>query len=173
MNAPVFQDHLGSQPPRSPHKLRSRTGRLAAQQLDQGHASPAPKSPLPPLPRPPSMFFPAPPPYSPRRSSFERPVNPEPPSPLILQILSHPRLPLVLLLPLALLLAYTLHILVHGLVHSRHLTQEKPWTAVARIVEARAREAQWNSVAAVARVFGGPQEQAGLGAQVARWMGFA
>lgn len=125
------------------------------------------------------MFFPAPgappPPYSPRRPPSEDTVlRPELHTPLILQILSHPRLPLLLLLPLALLLAYTLHVLVHGLLHSRHLAQEKPWTAVARMLEARAREAQWNSVAAVARVFGGPQvEQAGLVARLARWMGFA
>lgn len=89
----------------------------------------------------------------------------------MMQVLSHPRLPWLLLLPLALLLAYSVHSAVQGIIHARHLELERPLSALARIVEARAREAQWNSLAAVARVFAPPEQQpTGIVATAGRWL---
>ncbi|KZV94842.1 hypothetical protein EXIGLDRAFT_766719 [Exidia glandulosa HHB12029] len=166
MDASVFQSHVESSPTR-PNKLRSRTVRMAEQLASQETSKPLP---LPPLPRPPRLFF-QPPPSPPTTPRTPPPPYTEAAQSHIMQVLSHPRLPLLLLLPLALLLAYTLHTAVQGTLHARHLQLERPLASIARIVEARAREAQWNSVAAVARIFAPPEQQpTGLFAIIGRWL---
>ena len=119
-----------------------------------------------------------------RRSSTRSAETPsEPPPPyttpsagpeprLALEILSHPRLPLLLLFPLALILTYTILVAVDGWMKAQHLALERPWTAFARILEARARQAKWNMVTTIAQLFSnGEQAKSGALAQVGRWIG--
>ena len=185
----MFQSNWSPSPPTSPNKLRSRTARLALAQA-QATTTPSRASPPPPyssvvrpLPRPPVFSsstgaWPSGlkrrPSHSGDAKTLQRQPKDEPRAAeqhLALQLLSHPRLPLVLVIPVIVLITYIILVAVQGSMHSRHLALERPWTAAARILEARAHEAKWNSVAAIARIFARPEpEPNGIVAQLGRWL---